>query len=79
MREHAGKLEDAIAGFGGPLLESVQFVRQYAGAPLAEGTKSVSFRVTVGSAERTLSSEEIAGVRATIIDGMRGLGYELRV
>ena len=75
----AGKLETAIAGFGGPLLESVQFVRQYAGAPLAEGTKSVSFRVTVGSAERTLSSEEIAGVRKTIIEGMRGLGYELRV
>jgi hypothetical protein len=39
----------------------------------------VSFRVTVGSAERTLSSEEIAGVRAAIIDQMRGLGYELRV
>ncbi len=79
LRELAGKLETAIAGFGGPLLESVQFVRQYAGAPLAEGTKSVSFRVTVGSAVRTLSSEEIAGVRGTIIEGMRGLGYELRV
>jgi phenylalanyl-tRNA synthetase beta chain len=79
LREHAGKLEGAIAGFVGPLLESVQFVRQYVGAPLAEGTKSVSFRVTVGSAERTLSSEEIAGVRAAIIDQMRGLGYELRV
>ena len=79
LREHAGKLEGAIAGFGGPLLESVQFVRQYAGPPLAEGTKSVSFRVTVGSAERTLSNEDIAGIRATIIDRMRGLGYELRV
>jgi phenylalanyl-tRNA synthetase beta chain len=79
MRELAGQLEAAIAGFGGPLMESVQFVRQYSGPPLAEGTKSVSFRVTVGSEERTLSSEEIAGVRAAIIDGMRGSGYELRV
>ena len=79
LREQAGKLEDAIAGFAGPLLESIQFVRQYAGPPLAEGTKSVSFRLTVGSPERTLSSEEIAAIRGAIIDRMRELGYELRV
>jgi phenylalanyl-tRNA synthetase beta chain len=79
LREHAGRLEAAIAGFAGPLLESIQFVRQYAGPPLAEGTKSVSFRVTVGSPERTLSSDEIAAIRATIIERMRELGYELRV
>jgi phenylalanyl-tRNA synthetase beta chain len=79
LREQAGKLEAAVAGFAGPLLESIQFVRQYAGPPLAEGTKSVSFRLTVGSGERTLSSDEIATIRATIIDRMRDLGYELRV
>ena len=79
LREQAGRLEAAIAGFAGPLMESVQFVRQYAGPPLAEGTKSVSFRVTVGSPERTLSSDEIAAIRATIIERMRELGYELRV
>jgi phenylalanyl-tRNA synthetase beta chain len=78
-RELAGKLEDAIAGFAGPLLESIQFVRQYAGPPLAEGAKSVSFRLTVGSPERTLSSDEIAAIRATIIVRMQDLGYELRV
>jgi hypothetical protein len=39
----------------------------------------VSFRLTVGSGERTLSADEIAAVRATIIDHMRDLGYELRV
>jgi phenylalanyl-tRNA synthetase beta chain len=78
-RELAGKLEAAIAGFAGPLLESIQFVRQYAGPPLAEGTKSVSFRVTVGSPERTLSADEIAAIRTTIIDRMRELGYDLRV
>ena len=78
-RELAGTLEAAIAGFAGPLLESIQFVRQYAGPPLAEGTKSVSFRLTVGSSERTLSADEIAVIRATIIERMRNLGYELRV
>jgi phenylalanyl-tRNA synthetase beta chain len=79
LREHAGKLEAAIAGFGGPLVEAVEFVRQYSGPPLAEGQKSVSFRLTVGSPERTLSSEEVGEIRGRVIDGMRGLGYELRV
>jgi phenylalanyl-tRNA synthetase beta chain len=78
-RELAGKLEAAIAGFAGPLLGSIQFVRQYAGPPLAEGTKSVSFRLTVGSPERTLSADEITAIRTTIIERMRELGYELRV
>jgi phenylalanyl-tRNA synthetase beta chain len=79
LREHAGKLEASLASFAGPLLESVEFVRQYSGPPLEEGQKSVSFRLTVGSPDRTLSSEEIGEIRARIIEGMRGLGYELRV
>jgi len=79
LRELTGTLETAIAGFAGPLLESVQFVRQYSGPPLKEGTKSVSFRLTVGSADRTLSSDEIAAIRANIIDRMQEQGHELRV
>lgn len=79
LREHAGTLERLVAGFTGPLMESIQFLRQYSGPPLAEGTKSLSFRLTVGSPERTLSSEEIAAIRTRIIEGMRELGYELRV
>jgi phenylalanyl-tRNA synthetase beta chain len=79
LREHAGKLQTAIASFSGPLLQSIRFVRQYSGPPLEEGQKSVSFRVTVGSAERTLSSEEVGEIRTRIIEGMRSLNYELRV
>jgi phenylalanyl-tRNA synthetase beta chain len=79
LREHAGKLESSVASFAGPLLESIQFLRQYSGPPLEEGRKSVSFRLTVGSPERTLSSDEVSAIRSGIIEGMRGLGYELRV
>jgi phenylalanyl-tRNA synthetase beta chain len=79
VRAHAGALEAAVASFAGPLLEAIQFVREYAGPPLPDGAKSVSFRVTVASPERTLSSEEAGEIRAAIIAGMRGLGYELRV
>jgi len=79
LREHAGKLESSVSSFAGPLLESIQFLREYSGAPLPEGRKSVSFRLTVGSPERTLSSEEIGEIRARIIAGMQEMGYELRV
>jgi hypothetical protein len=33
----------------------------------------------LGSPERTLSSEEVSEIRERIIDGMRQLGYDLRV
>ena len=79
LREHAATLENALARFAGPLVESVEFVRQYSGPPLQSDQKSVSFRLTAGSPERTLSSEEVGEIRARIIEGMRGLGYELRV
>jgi phenylalanyl-tRNA synthetase beta chain len=79
LREYAGDLEARLREFSGPLVESIQFVRQYAGPPLPEGSKSVSFRLTAGSPERTLSLEEVGEIRTRIIEGMRGLGYELRV
>ncbi|HJT89287.1 MAG TPA: phenylalanine--tRNA ligase subunit beta [Bryobacteraceae bacterium] len=79
LREHAGRLRDAIASFAGPLLESIVYLRQYAGPPLEEGQKSVSFRLTVGSPDRTLSSDEVSDIRGRIIQGMRQRGYELRV
>jgi phenylalanyl-tRNA synthetase beta chain len=78
-REPAGRLQASLARLAGPLLESIAFVRQYSGPPLEAGQKSVSFRVTVGSAERTLSSDEVSRIRDGLIEGMRKLGYDLRV
>jgi phenylalanyl-tRNA synthetase beta chain len=78
-RDPVGTLQQKVASFAGPLLDSIVFLRQYSGPPLEEGRKSVSFRLTVGSAERTLASEEVGEIRGRIIEGMRQLGYELRV
>ncbi len=78
-REPAGDLRARLAALAGPLLESIVYQRQYAGPPLDAGTRSVSFRLTVGSPERTLSSEEVAEVRGRLIDGMRAQGYDLRL
>jgi len=79
LREPAGSLEAKLAPLAGPLLESIVFLRQYTGLPLEVGQKSVSYRLTVGSPERTLSSDEVARIRDGVIEGMRYLGYELRV
>jgi len=78
-RELAGVLRDQLVAFAGELLQSIEYQRQYAGPPLAAGTKSVSFRLTFGAADRTLSSEEVGEIRARLIDGMRAQGYELRL
>jgi phenylalanyl-tRNA synthetase beta chain len=75
VRETVGKLCTMI---GHPLIESVEYVRQYSGAPLPEDRKSVTFRVTVSSPERTLSSDEIAAARAAISEQLRTQGYEFR-
>jgi phenylalanyl-tRNA synthetase beta subunit len=39
----------------------------------------VSYRLTVAAPDRTLSSEEVAGIRNRVIEAMRAGGYELRV
>lgn len=78
-RTLVGELRKSLAQFGGANLESVAFLRQYEGAPLPEGSKSVSFRITVAAQDRTLSSEEVGAIRDQIIAGMRSQGHELRV
>ena len=78
-RELAGVIEARLAGLAGLYLLSIEFVRQYEGAPLPADTKSVSYRLTVGAPDRTLSSDEVAAIRTQVIEGMRKLGYELRV
>jgi phenylalanyl-tRNA synthetase beta chain len=81
VRERApvGDLQAKLAALAGPLLRSIDYQRQYAGPPLAEGTRSVSFRLTFGAQDRTLSSEEVSDIRARLIDGMRAQGYDLRL
>jgi phenylalanyl-tRNA synthetase beta chain len=78
-RELAGALELEIRRFAGDLAQAVEYVREYQGERLPEGKKSVSFRVVVGSADGTLSAAGIADIRNRIIEGLNGLGYELRV
>jgi len=79
VRTLVGEIEDQLRSNGGTMVQSVEFVRQYTGAPLAGGFKSVSFRVTVGAPDRTLPAAEIASIRQRLIEALQALGYELRI
>jgi len=79
LREPVGLIEKHLRQAAGSDLVEIEFVRQYTGAPLPEDRKSVSYRLTVGAVDRTLSSEEVAATRNRIIDAMREAGYELRI
>jgi phenylalanyl-tRNA synthetase beta chain len=79
LRELVGDLRKHLASLAGESLDSLEFLRQYVGSPIPEGRKSVSFRLTVGAQDHTLSLEEVGAIRTRIIDGLRSLGYELRL
>src|ERR1700722_381545 len=79
LREPSGEIERQLSAAAGRDLVQIEFVRAYTGAPLPEDRKSVSYRLTVAAPDRTLSSEEVAGIRNRVIEAMRAGGYELRV
>jgi phenylalanyl-tRNA synthetase beta chain len=79
LRELVGEIQKKLGAYAGADLVSIEFLRQYAGPPLPEDAKSVSFRLTVAAADRTLSSDEVSAIRARVIDSMRSEGYDLRV
>ncbi|MBI4875381.1 MAG: phenylalanine--tRNA ligase subunit beta [Acidobacteria bacterium] len=78
-RDLIGDIEKKLVALAGADLDSIEFVRQYAGPPLPEGVKSVSFRLTVAAPDRTLAPAEAGAIRQRIIDGMHAAGYQLRL
>src|SRR5262249_47623517 len=71
-----GEVQSAIEKLAGQFLLSVSYLREFA---LESGQRSLSYRVTIGAPDRTLSADEAGEVRAGIIDGLRAAGYELRL
>ncbi len=81
-------LDDSVAGgevvlaaqaAGGELLERVEVFDRYVGAPIADGRHSLALRLTFRALDRTLTDDETASVRATIVDALGAqFGAELR-
>jgi len=74
-RELVADLEGKLRRLAGDGLVSLQFLLIF---PLPGGKKSVSFRLTVGADERTLTAEEVTRVRDRVVQGIKASGYELR-
>jgi len=70
---------DGVTAVGGELLEDTELVAVFAGAPIPEGHKSLSYRLTFGSEERTLRDDEVKpAVDAVIARVGRDTGGYLR-
>ena len=72
-------IQDALTKLAGPDLAMIEFIRQYDGPPLAQGQKSVSYHLEVGALDHTMSNDEVTEIRNRIIQGMRELGFDLRM
>lgn len=78
LKTPVAQIQAALTELAGAPLVSIDFIRQYSGAPLAQGLKSVSYHLKLGALDHTLTAEEVTGVRNEVIQGMQGLGYDLR-
>jgi len=63
----AAVVESCIAAAAGNLLREVELFDHYRGEQIGEGVKSLAYRLTYQSDERTLTDEEVATVRGKVI------------
>ncbi len=68
-------LEDKLRQLAGESLVSLQFLLIF---PLPPDKKSVSFRLTLGADDRTLTAEEVTRTREKVVEGIKSAGYDLR-
>ena len=74
-----GAIESVMAKAGGKLVESVALFDIYRGPQVGENKKSVSLRVTLRAADRTLTVEEADKVSKKILNDLKfKMGLELR-
>jgi phenylalanyl-tRNA synthetase beta chain len=66
----AAELLDAIREAAGELLGELEVFDEYRGEQIGEGKRSLAFRLAFGSPEGTLTDEDVAPVRASIVDAL---------
>ncbi len=74
-----GRIEGVMAKAGGALVEHVALFDIYRGPQVGEGKKSVSLRVTLRAADRTLTVEEADKMTKKMLNDLKfKMGLELR-
>jgi phenylalanyl-tRNA synthetase beta chain len=74
----AGQIEEIIEQRGGRLLESCRLFDIYEGEQIKEGFKSVAYSVSFRAKDRTLDEKDVSAAMKKILNGLEGLGIELR-
>lgn len=74
----AGDIEAVIEQRGGRLLESYRLFDIYEGEQIKEGFKSMAYSITFRDKERTLEESDVSSAMKKILNGLTGLGIELR-
>lgn len=70
----AGEIAAVISANGGALLKAVDVVDVYSGEPIPELSKSVTYRMTFASNERTLEDAEVQQAMTAITSACKGRG-----
>jgi phenylalanyl-tRNA synthetase beta chain len=58
-----------------PEILAIEFLREFT---LPTGERSLTYRLTLGAPDRTLTSEEVGSIRDSIIAALVAGGYELK-
>ena len=74
-RTLVANLENKLRQLAGDGLVALQFLLIF---PLPPDKKSVSFRLTLGADDRTLTAEEVTRTREKVVEGIKTAGYDLR-
>jgi len=75
MHTLVADLENKLRRYAGDSLVALQFLLIF---PLPADKKSVSFRLTLGADDRTLTADEVTRTRERVVEGIKSAGYDLR-
>lgn len=74
----AGQIEAMIEQRGGKLMESCVLFDIYEGAQIKPGFKSMAYSITFRAPDRTLAEQDVTATMRKILNGLEGMGIELR-
>ena len=74
----AGDIEKILEERGGKILESYELFDIYEGNQIKEGFKSMAYSIVFRSKDRTLEDADVTAAMKKILNGLEGLGIELR-
>ena len=74
----AGQIEEIFDQRGGNILESYQLFDIYEGAQIEKGFKSMAYSLVFRAHDKTLGENEISAAMKKIMNGLNGLGIDLR-